>query len=307
MRNTLLLACLVLAMGCGKQEERETSTKGKLFVNISESLAPVMIDEVQAFLTLYEPNGAHIDYRIVSAEIAAARFVQDTSRIAFLPRPLTPTEKEQAKKITGTLNELIVAYDGIVAVVNPKNAIEELSTSDIQKILAGTVNVWEQLGKKKTRGAISIVLHDSSDVAAYLSKRFWREGKVKLNRTVSDAETFRAVAKDPSAIGFAALDWIDSAGESVKVLNLGRTSEDTDTTFAPPKEAMGKFFSPHPANIYLNYYPLKRAIYMYTYGKVDLAAGFGTHVATAEGQKLFLKHNLLPATQKIRLRSSLPE
>ena len=89
-----------------------------------------------------------------------------------------------------------------------------------------------------------------------------------------------------------ALAWIDSAKSTAKILNLGRTKEDTDTTFAVPAETIGNFFSPHPANIYRNYYPLKRAIYMYTRGQVNLATGFGAYVATSEGQKLFLKHGL---------------
>jgi ABC-type sulfate transport system substrate-binding protein len=45
---------------------------------------------------------------------------------------------------------------------------------------------------------------------------------------------------------------------------------------------------------------------MYTRTHVDLAAGFGTYVATAEGQKIFLKHGLLPGTQKIKLKSNQP-
>jgi ABC-type sulfate transport system substrate-binding protein len=45
---------------------------------------------------------------------------------------------------------------------------------------------------------------------------------------------------------------------------------------------------------------------MYTRGQVNLAAGFGTYVATAEGQKLFLNHGLLPETQYIKLKTDQP-
>jgi ABC-type phosphate transport system substrate-binding protein len=128
----------------------------------------------------------------------------------------------------------------------------------------------------------------------------------KVAHTTSDLQTLQSIEKDPLSIGFVALGWIDSAKSTTKVLNLGRTKEDTDTTFAAPPEAEGKFFSPHPAYIFLNYYPLKRANYMYIRGNVDLAAGFGTYVATAEGQKLFLKRGLLPGTQKIKLKSIQP-
>lgn len=307
MRSLYFYCLAALFLSCST-EERETTTKGKLHVFIPESIAPVMIDEVNEFLNLYQANGAHITNTIVSAEKVADRFVQDTALIAFLPRQLTQTEKKQVKKISTSLNELIVAYDGIVAVVHPKNKIAEMTTTEIQKILLGTMTRWEQLGKPM-KGIIKIYCQDSSDVTEYLKQRLMKQTSIstKFIFTSSDIQTLRLVEKDPLALGFVALAWIDSAKSDTKILNIGRTSEDTDTTFATPTETIGNFFSPHPANIYRNYYPLKRAIYMYTRGQINLAAGFGTYVATSEGQKLFLKHGLLPGTQKIRLRSNQPE
>ena len=303
MRSLFCVFLIALFIGC-TIEEKESTTKGKLHVFVPESIAPVMIDEVNEFLDLYQVNGAHITDTIVSAETAAHRFVWDTARIAFLPRPLTQTEKDQVKTISADLHELIVAYDGIVAVVHPKNKIVEMTTTEIQKILLGTITQWEQIAKPM-KGTIKIYCQDSSDVTDYLRHRLLNQAGIsaKLTRTRSDLQTLRLVEKDPLAVGFVALGWIDSAKSTAKILNLGRTDEDTDTTYAAPAETIGKFFSPHPANVYRNYYPLKRAMYMYTRGKIDLAIGFGTYVATLEGQKIFLKHGLLPGTQRINLKS----
>ena len=307
MRSLCFVCLITFFFGCST-EEKETTTKGGLHVLIPESIAPVMIDEVSEFLNLYQVNGAHITDTIVSAETVARRFVRDTTRIAFLPRPLTQEEKEQVIKISSDMNELIVAYDAIVAVVHPSNKVVGITTTEIQKILSGTMTRWEQLSKPM-KGTIKIYCQDSSDVSEYLNRRLLKQAgiSVKFTHPSSDIQTLRSVEKDPLALGFVALAWIDSVKSTAKILNLGRTSEDTDTTFATPAEAIGKFFSPHPANIYRNYYPLKRAIYMYTKGHVNLATGFGTYVATSEGQKLFLKRGLLPGTQKINLRSNHPE
>lgn len=304
MRLFYFTCLIVLLIGCSA-EEKETSTKGRLHVFIPESIAPVMIDEVNEFLNLYQTNGAHITDTIVSAEIAASRFVHDTARIAFLPRPLTEEEKKQVKRISTDLNELIVAYDGIVVIVHPKNKTVEMTTTQIQKVLSGTFTRWEQL-VKSMKGTIKICCQDSSDVTEYLAKRLLKQTGIiaKFTHTTSDIQTLRFVENDPLALGFVALGWIDSANSTAKILNLGRTNEDKDSTVAAPVETIGKYFSPHPANIYRDYYPLKRAIYMYTSGQVSLATGFGTYVATSEGQKLFLKHGLLPGTQKIKLKSN---
>jgi phosphate transport system substrate-binding protein len=308
MRNVFFIAFLFLLLGCST-EKKETTTRGNLQIFIPESIAPVLINEVNQFLGSYEANGARITFTIVSAEQAAHRFVHDTTRIVFLPRMLESYEKENMDKTTHALNELVVAYDGILAVVHPANNMEQMTTTQIQKVLTGEISTWEQLTVAKSmKGSIKIYCQDSSDVAEYLTSRFVRKNGItaKVTHTASDLHTLQSVEKDPLSIGFVALGWIDSAKSTAKILNLGRTHEDSDTTFAPPPEAIGKYFSPNPAYIFLNYYPLKRAIYMYSRGQVDLAAGFGTYVATAEGQKLFLKHGLLPGTQKIKIKSNQP-
>lgn len=302
MRSLYFICLIALFFGC-TSEEKETTTKGSLHLFIPESIAPVIIAEMNEFLNLYQANGAHITGTIVTADIAVRRFVLDSVHIAFLPRPLTQAEKKQIQSTH--LNELVIAYDGILAVVHPKNKMVEMTTTDIHKILAGAVTRWERLNKQM-KGAIHIYCQDSSDVAAYLQQRLLMQGGIsaKFVHTGSDIQTLQSVEKDPLALGFVTLAWIDSAKSDIKILNLGRTSEDTDTTFAVPIETAGNFFSPHPANIYRNYYPFKRAIYMYTRGEVDLATGFGAYVATSEGQKIFLNHGLLPGTQKIALRSN---
>jgi phosphate transport system substrate-binding protein len=308
MRILIFTALIVLLLGCGT-EQKETTTKGRLHIFIPESIAPVMIDEVDEFLSLYRESGAQITYTIVSSETAAHHFIQDTARIVFLPRPLTPQEKEYAKKISSDFNELAVAYDGIVVVVHPINKAKQMTTTEIQKVLTGTVSRWEQLAfAKPMKGTIKVYYQDSSDVSEYLKQRLLKQAEIsaKITRTSSDLQTLQLVEKDPMSLGFVALGWIDSAHSKAKILDLGRTKEDTDTTFAPPPEAVGKFFSPDPAYIFLNYYPLKRAIYMYTRTHVDFAAGFGTYVATAEGQKIFLKRGLLPGTQRIKLKTNEP-
>jgi phosphate transport system substrate-binding protein len=308
MRILIPAVLIALLVGCST-EEKETTTKGRLHFIIPESVAPVMIDEVEHFLDLYKEGGAQITYTIASSEKAKNYFIKDTGRIAFIPRPLTTQEREQEQKISPYFNELIVAYDGIAVIVSSTNNLKQMTTTEIKNILSGTVTRWEQLtAAEPMKGTIKVYCQDSSDNLVYLKERLLRNTKksAKIKWTLSDLQTIQSVENDPMSIGFVALSWIDSAKSQAKILELGRTKEDTDTTFAPPPEAVGKFYSPHPAYIFLNYYPFKRAVYMYTRTHVDLAAGFGTYIATAEGQKIILKHGLLPGTQKIKLKSMQP-
>ncbi|HEY6952221.1 MAG TPA: substrate-binding domain-containing protein [Bacteroidota bacterium] len=295
----------ILAVSCQSGQE-ETATSGHLRLLIAESVAPVIEQEVTEFMNLYGPRGADVTYTIVNAYEANKRFINDTVRAIVTTIPLTAAEKNLVSKTTEHLAEIVLAYDGVVGIVHRQNPREKLTLDQIRGILTGRFTSWEQLGRvKTTQGTIHLVLEDSSDVALYLSQRILG-GKTTFSghrESRSPRETLERVGNDPLALGFVGLNWVESAGTSVKVLTLAADSATADTAFKPPAESIGNFYSPHPAHLYLNYYPMKRAITIYartTPG--DFATGFASFLASPAGQKIFLDRGLLPATQKIVLR-----
>lgn len=299
------LATLFL-VGC-PPEKQETPTKGSLHVLIPESAAPVLIREVDAFLTLYRKNGAEISYSIVSTDESIQRFILDTLRAVFTTRPLTEPEQRAIRSQSGDLVEILLAYDAVVAVVHFRNPLEKITTQEIKGILEGTIHRWEELSHRGgLKGAIHLVLQDSSDISAYLERRILGGKKIERisqKRPSSSLLTLQAVVEDPQAVGFVGIDWIDSARVPAKVLEIAELDAPADTTFRLPPESIGKFYSPHPAHVYRSYYPLKRALYYCTRSRLgDLAAGFGSFVANKEGQKIFLQRGLVPGTQPIRLK-----
>jgi phosphate transport system substrate-binding protein len=302
LRSVLAFVLIVTFVSCSHNDNEETTTKGNLHVYLTESIAPAMIEEVHAFLNLYKEYGANISYSNVSESIAVKHFIKDTSRILFLTHPLSQVEKENVKNIHGDLIETVIAYDGIVVAVHPKSPITQLTTMEIKNILTGSATRWSDLPNgKKTKGEIKVYLQDSSEISAYLSQRLHTQLTGKFLNTSSEIQTLISILHDPLAIGFVTPAWIDSAKSTVKVLELGRTHDDTDTSFAPQDKTDGKYFSPHPAYLYRSDYPLKRALYMYTYTVGDLANGFSAFVASSQGQKLLLQRGVLPGTQKIHL------
>jgi phosphate transport system substrate-binding protein len=305
---TSLFLITVFLLGCSS-DQKETTTRGRLFIPVAESLAPTMMAEIHGFLALYQANGATITQTIVPAKQAINHFIHDSARIVILPYALTKEEKEYMQRTYSDLNEIIIAYDGIAVIVHSSNRIERLTTSEIKKILAGSISQWNQIRHARPiQGHIRVYCQDASDVIEYLRRRLLtsQDSLTRFTHTPSDLHTIQAVEKDPTGLGFVSIGWIDSLHPFLNVLQIGRTAEDTDTTFLPPSDAMHKFFAPHPAYIHLNYYPFKRSIYMYTRSRGDLAAGFGTFIATSEGQNIIKQHNLVPGTQKIIIRSVQP-
>jgi phosphate transport system substrate-binding protein len=309
MKNVMMvtLSLTVLFAGCSR-EKAETTTRGHLHALFAESTAPVMIEEVNQFLNAYSKAGADITYEVVSSEDAIRRMLHDTIRYVVSTRPFSPAERKQLPKVEGCdLNEIIIAYDGIAVVVHQRNLVEKITTEELSKILSGEIRRWEQLSNAEAmKGTIEILYQDSSDVSLFTATRILQGKALRkdLRMTPSSLATLRSVAERPLSIGLVGVLWVDSARVPAKVLKVGVTSEVQDTMFRVSPERIGRFCTPHPANIYRNYYPLKRAIYAYTFGHVaSFASGFGTFVANKEGQKIVLGKNVVPATQPIRLRA----
>jgi phosphate transport system substrate-binding protein len=301
-----MVLCALLT-SCARNNE-ETTTKGHLNVLIAESVAPVLVPEINAFTSLYRANGADITFNIFSSEKVNRRFVLDSTRMIVTSKRLTPEEQQSVKKTTENLVEIVLAYDGILAVVHRNNTCKQMAESQIRDILEGKITTWNKLDRKKVPGGtINLILQDSSDVTWYLSQHLLRGNEVRAHhhKTHSPLETLEDVTRDPQSLAFVDLSWLDSARTPVKVLALATDTSLVDTLFKPDPESIGKYFAPHPAHIYLNNYPLKRAIYGYARTTpADLPTGFVSFLASPPGQRIFLDKGLVPGTQKIRLKPS---
>jgi phosphate transport system substrate-binding protein len=308
MKTTLITLgfCLLAFVGCSDQKS-ETTTRGNLHVLIAESIAPPMVEEINSFLEQYAQNGAHISSEVASSDQVIRRMIQDTARFIVTTRPMTDAERKQLPVVKGfDLTELVVAYDAIAVVVQDKNPVTEITMGEVTKILSGEITRWDQLlHAGSMKGKIELLYQDSSDVASFVNARVLRGQPVRkeAQRTGSSLETLGMIARSPVALGLVGVTWIDSARAPVRALLVAETRQGADTTYQVPHEAIGKYFSPHPANVYRNYYPMKRGIYIYTFGPVaSLAAGFNSFVATANGQRLLLNRKIVPATQNIRIK-----
>jgi phosphate transport system substrate-binding protein len=305
MQRLIIVATVIVLICCGP-EKAETPLRGNLHVLLPESAAPVLLRAVQSFTSIYGPKGAQLSYELVSSEEAIRRFIEDTTRCILTTRSLSATERQRLNEDGVELTEIILAYDAIAAVVHYKNPIERITTPELRSIVSGETRRWEHLTHADgMRGSIVPILDETSDVASFLLRRFTelRSFRPDLQRTRSNLATLQTVVADPASIGFVALDWVDSARVPVKMLEVAEPDPEADTTFRAPIESVGKFYPPHPAHIYRNYYPLKRGIYAYgKNARGTLTSGFLTFLANKEGQRIFLERNLVPATQPIRLK-----
>lgn len=295
----------MLVGGC-YEEKQETPTRGALHVLVSEAIAPAMRREVGEFLSLYEKNGATVTYGITTSEEAINSFLRDTIRCIVVTRALDASERKLLEHHRNEFTEILIAYDAVAVVVHYSNPLERITTPELHGILTGTLKRWETLSHSRgASGPILPSLQDSSDLMVYLAGRLLKGERpgAGIRRTSSNLQTLNFVVQDTRSIGFVDLDWLDSARVPAKVLEIAEPDIRADTTFPPPIESVGKFYPPHPAHLFRNYYPFKRRIFVYAKTpRGSLASGFVAFLAGREGQRIFLQRNLVPGTQPVRLK-----
>jgi phosphate transport system substrate-binding protein len=52
----------------------------------------------------------------------------------------------ELKKEEKELHRIVIARDGIVVIVNPKNKVDDLSSVEIRKIFSGKIKNWREVG-----------------------------------------------------------------------------------------------------------------------------------------------------------------
>lgn len=108
-------------------------SSGQITVGGSSSVAPVMEKLIEAYQALN--TGAKIELQSSDSTSGMTGTIDGTFAIGMASRELKDEEKTE---LTGTA----IALDGIAVVVNPMNAVSELSMDQIKSIYVGDVTEW---------------------------------------------------------------------------------------------------------------------------------------------------------------------
>lgn len=104
------------------------------------------------------------------------------------------------------------AIDGIAIIVNPKNKVKALSKKQAQRIFAGDIKNWKQLGGINKQ--INVYTRDeSSGTQNVFWKKALEKGKIhnKANYVASNGAMKASISKDPYGIGFISVGVIDKS------------------------------------------------------------------------------------------------
>jgi phosphate transport system substrate-binding protein len=201
----VLLGFLFLT-GCG-----EKVTK----VNVvgSTSVQPIAELLAENFMQTNRNISVNVQGGGSSAGIKAV--LDGTAELGTSSRALTSQEKGAG------LTAVEIALDGIAIVTNPVNKVNQLTTDQINKIFAGQVSNWSQLGGDNQ--PITVVnREEGSGTRAAFTELVMGQTKLTPNSIVqgSTGAVRQTVAGNSAAIGYISLASMD---QSVKALEVNGT------------------------------------------------------------------------------------
>jgi phosphate transport system substrate-binding protein len=200
--------------------------------------------------------------------------IDGTTDIAMASRPMKDKEKSDAEAKGVKPFEIKIAIDALCAMVHPSNPVNDLSLEQLKEIYMGKIENWKAVGGEEK--AIAVVGRDTSSGTFGTWEEMVMHGEKvtpKALVTASAGALLQTVAKNPLAIGYDGIAYIN---DSVKALKVGGVEANA-------------------ANAKSGAYPLSRFLFLYTNGEPQGdAKAFVDYLLSPEGQKIVEQVGYIP-------------
>ena len=225
--TTIILSALIIAGifgGCSKentqtseQPQQETSSQSEtVSTDGSTSMEKVIgylsesyMEENKNVKVTYNPTGSGAGIQAVS---------EGRCDIGLSSRNLKDEEKT-------TLDQMVVAIDGIAVIVNPENKIDNLSVEEIGKIYTGEITNWKDIGGDDNP-IVLIGREAASGTRDGFESITDTKDKCKYNQELtSTGDVIQTVSSNPNAIGYASLASIKDTVKTLSVENIKPSKE----------------------------------------------------------------------------------
>ncbi len=213
----LVLAMVVAGCGGGAEEKKEgdkapegTAEKQSITIAGSTSVQPLSDELAKAFQEKNPNVTVNVQGGGSSQGVKAAS--EGICEIGASSRKLKDSE--------GSLGLVThqIAIDGIAVVVNPKNALTDLTADQAKKIFAGEITNWKEVGGADA--AINVVTREagSGTRGAFEEMVMGEEAKItdKAVTQASNGSVRQTVAGDANAIGYLSLGFLNEEVKGVK-------------------------------------------------------------------------------------------
>jgi phosphate transport system substrate-binding protein len=216
---------------------------GSLQINGSTTVLPIAQKVTEAFMKEYPDVNISVSGGGSGNGIKA--IIDGTAEIGNSSRFIKDEEVKLAVEKGAYPVPFAIAYDCIVPVVHPDNAVKDLTVDQLKAIYMGKTKNWKDVG-----GADAPIVVISRDTSSG-TYEVWEEKVMNKARVfpgallqASSGAIIQAISKNKNAIGYVGIGYVD---KSVKALTVNSIEGNEETTLS------GKF-------------PIARALFMFTRG-----------------------------------------
>lgn len=191
-----------------ENNETPDEISGTVSTDGSTSMESVIGYLMEAYMELND--AVTVTYNPTGSGSGIQAVTEGRCDIGLASRNLTDEELE-------SLDETVLAIDGIAIIVNPENTVTDLTIEQIAGIYTGTITNWSEVGGPDAE--IVIIGRESASGT--------RDGFESITDTedacqydqelTSTGDVIQTVASNPDAIGYASLA---SVGDTVKTLSV---------------------------------------------------------------------------------------
>jgi phosphate transport system substrate-binding protein len=285
MKPLSLILLLVVLSACNRKEE-PTTTRGQLFMLVTESHLPLLKEEAAEFMAIYDKT--HVEMAGTTTREAIVALLNDSVHCICVDRQMNAEERAVAEKAGMRVSSIRMGRDALVLVVNDGNHLRKTDLESIKEIVDGSITTWRKVQGSNLNGNIEFVLTGrNSGVYELLQRRFFNLTKQLALSRIGDSEKqiVDYVGVTPNALGIVSL--VAVGGHPKGVHRLAVQSSDS--------LSRGQYFEPTQQNVYEELYPLTYSLYLcLSEERLSVGSGFSTFIMTLPGQKIIQDYGLAP-------------
>ncbi|MER1984873.1 MAG: phosphate ABC transporter substrate-binding protein [Solibacillus sp.] len=264
-------AAVALLAGCGSDAGTDAGAGDRALITISGSTSVGPLAEKLALK--YEENAnVKIEVNQIGSSAGITNAMNGVSQIGMSSRDLKQEE------IDSGIEELVIAYDGIVVVAHPSNSVKDLTMEQVKGIFTGDITNWKDVGGEDLEIVVVSREDGSGSRDAFQEIVGYESGQLIRNAIVAsgNGNIKTTVATNKHAVGFISFEYID---ESVSATSINGVA-------------------PLAENVLDGYYELSRPfLFVHQPDLPEAAVEFTDFILSADGQEIVESVGAIPLTK----------
>lgn len=218
----LMLSILAVLSACTNNNDNDTQVSdgsgATVSISGSTSVGP-LAEKLAAKYT--EEDNTNIEINQIGSSAGITNAISGVSEIGMSSRDLKEEEKASG------LNEVVIAYDGIVVVTHPSNKVKDLTMEQIKQIFTGEVTNWNELGGNDMEIVVVSREDGSGSRDAFQEIVDYSSGELVRSAIIAsgNGNIKTTVANNKHAVGFISFEYIDESISTIDVNGVEANAE----------------------------------------------------------------------------------